>query len=168
MTQGPDHEVTDTGTTFPSERKYVDFKGKKLPADSFKIYREGDIDWWAHDDGQYLVCSDVSDDWWEMRESGQSENVPDSVPMYAWVYADDDIDEDVWGEYIVEPDDEPVSWNDVETTSPTPLADELRDFADEVERLERTVDDDAQVDPYYTGEKMRVSVVYPTDGVYPE
>jgi len=63
--------------------------------------------------------------------------------------------------------DDTETWDDGKTDSNTPQADELRAFADEVERLERTVDDDAAVDPYYTGEKMRVSVVYPTDGVYP-
>jgi len=75
MAQGPSHEVTDTGTTFPNENEYVDFKDRVLPVESFKIYREGDIDWWIHDDGQYLACSDVNDDWWEVRETDQSENV---------------------------------------------------------------------------------------------
>jgi len=59
------------------------------------------------------------------------------------------------------------SWEDVETNSTSPVADSLREFADEVEAVEETVGNDARVDVYFTGETVddtqRISVEYGGD-----
>jgi len=173
MTQGPDHAVGAEGGQLWNESEYpkshVDFKGHTLHIDSFKIYREEDVDWWEPSDGQYVVCTDDDCGWWEIRSSGYRRDVPETVPTYGWVYDGDEIDEDKWDEYIVEPSDgeSDQSWQDVETKSPTPVADALRDFAAEVADVERTIDNDARVDVYFTGETeddtQRISVEYGVD-----
>jgi len=59
------------------------------------------------------------------------------------------------------------AWEDVDTTSPTPVADSLREFADEVEAVEETVGDDSRVDVYFTGDTVddtqRINVEYGVD-----
>lgn len=92
MTQGPSHEVTDTGTTFPLSD--VSVNGVKM------VPKDGKVT------------------------------------------------------------DEPQSWDEVETTSPTPQAEELREFADEVEEIEQVVSDEGDVDIYYRPDQTQVSIVY--------
>jgi len=57
-------------------------------------------------------------------------------------------------------DDDFQTWEDVETTSPTPVADDLREFATMVANVERTVGDDGDVSVYFTDDKSRTTVTY--------
>lgn len=54
--------------------------------------------------------------------------------------------------------EKPDTWDDVDTTSETPVADELREFADEVARAERQLSGDIEV--YFTGDTQRINIEY--------
>lgn len=49
------------------------------------------------------------------------------------------------------------------TEPQTPVADELREFAAEVARLERQASADADVQPFYRVEHQNINIEYPTD-----
>lgn len=51
------------------------------------------------------------------------------------------------------------TWEDIETNSTTPVADELRQFADRVEQLEQATDD-GDVSVYFTDDTTRATVTY--------
>lgn len=64
------------------------------------------------------------------------------------------------------PSQDPETWDDVETESPTPVADELREFAETVANVERAVSGGVSV--YFTDDKSRVTVTHDEEDDYDE
>jgi len=71
-------------------------------------------------------------------------------PSWASEYTDtDDGAEGVTVAGSSDTDEDPQSWDEVHTNSTSPVADALYEFADEVEEVEQTVDNNARVDVYF-------------------